>query len=105
MEISGLNEAIDDFNQLSTNTQELIGKHSVPLDELFSDFFMQSHTSFSDFYSFLKSGGFSVTSSDDLDTISDEDLNKFIADNTPYNSLDEMIEEAAEEYAYKQLGI
>ena len=78
------------------------GKHEASLGELFSPAFMRNHTSFATFSAFLEAGGFHE---EEFDAIPDEAFDAHIAAKTRFRNFDEMLEEAAQEYALKQLGL
>lgn len=97
---------VDNFKNLVTlgkNIEELSETSSVPLTDVYSDAFFQKHTSFQSFDDFLEKGGFTVNSQEDLESISDEDLDKFTNENTNFESFEKLQEEAVAEFATKML--
>ncbi len=96
----------DNFKNLATlgkNLKDLSGTTSVPLTDIYSDTFFQKHTPFQSFQDFLEKGGFTVNSQEDLDNISDEDLNKFTNENTNFESFEKLQELAVAEFTRQLL--
>lgn len=91
----------DNFKNLATlgeNLKKLSETSSVPLTDVYSDTFFKKHTPFQSFQEFLEKGGFMINSQEDLENISDEDLNKFTNENTNFESFEKLQELAVAEF-------
>lgn len=65
---------------------------------------MRKHTPFRSLDALLEAGGFHAADNDEFDTIPRNELDTHIAKVTTFNSWEDMLGEATEEYVMKQLG-
>ena len=65
---------------------------------------MKKYTSFHSMTELLESGGFNVESQEDFEAIPDEQFDKHISATTKFNKWEDMLGEAASQYAAKKLG-
>ncbi|WP_137290881.1 hypothetical protein [Natronorubrum halophilum] len=103
-EIDGLDELQDQLEGMAETAEELDGENEIPFDELFTDGFMQQYTDFESFDELLEKSQWNVESEDDFLSIPDDEFDMYIADQTSFNSWEQMYGEAAENYIAKQLG-
>lgn len=96
-----MDENFKNLETLGKNLKELSETSSVPLTDVYSDTFFQKHTPFQSFQDFLEKGGFTINSQEDLENISDEDLNKFTNENTSFESFEKLQELAVAEFTRK----
>ncbi|BAO04998.1 uncharacterized protein CBO05P1_279 [Clostridium botulinum B str. Osaka05] len=103
IEITGLDELIENFEEMEIKGKESNGKNDVSLDALFNKSFMVKYTSFDNFDLFLKEGGFEVETSEDFENIPEEKLDVYIEKETKFKNWDEMLGQAGEEYIKKKM--
>lgn len=104
IKISGFDKLQKDLNSIAKKAQELEGQRNVTFDELFTESFMNKHTSFTNFNDFLVAGGFIVKSAEDFKAIPDDEFDEYIQKSTKFTSWSQMQEEATGEYVARQLG-
>lgn len=97
----GFNQLQKNLRDLEKKAKQLNGSNSVPLDKLFSDAFMASHSEYASFQKLVDSASLEIDSNEDLKT---EEWNKFVEENTLFNSWEDMYSTAVTEWAAKQLG-
>lgn len=93
----------DGLKKLFENAENLDGTQNVPLIELLNDDFIQSKTPFLSLSDLFEKSGFKIETQEDLEAIPDEDMDKFILENSEYETWQEMLGDAAVEYAKAQL--
>lgn len=98
MKIKGLDELINDLEQLESNSRKLSETESIPLDDLFSESFMENHTDFNNIHDFFEHGGFIASNQEEFDSIDTEELDKYVSSSTKFESFQEMLNEAAHPY-------
>ena len=101
--ITGLKELQKNLQKLQNNAKKLSKTKSIPIDKLLSKSFISHNTSFKSFEQMMKSGEFDISSSEAFKNIPDSDLDKFISQNTKFNSWQDMIDCAMSEYVQKHL--
>ena len=104
IKFDGLDDFIDNLEQLAQNAQELDGEHEVPLSELFTQAFMEENTHYSSLGDLLEAGGFHADSAEALDSIPESELDAHIARTTKFDSWESMLEEATGQYVTRKLG-
>lgn len=104
IKFDGLDDFIDNLEQLAQNAQELDGEHEVPLSELFTQAFMEENTHYSSFGDLLEAGGFHADSAEAFDSIPESELDAHIARTTKFDSWESMLEEATGQYVTRKLG-
>lgn len=102
--IDGLDQLQRDLKKLDRNAKKLSGKHSVPLDELFTASFMRKYTKFRSIDALLEAGGFHASTDKEFDAIPQTELDAHIAKTTKFRNWDAMLDEAVDEYVSAQLG-
>lgn len=103
--ITGLDKLQKKLNNLQRNAEALDGEHQVPFSELFNSSFMQRYTNFASIEALIDAGGFKVETPEDFKAIPDDDWEKHIAKTTNFSNWQEMMNEAASEWAKNQLGL
>lgn len=91
--LEGSDGLIDDLKREARDYKAKLESTLIPGEDLLTDSFISNHTKFSSFEELLSSGGFST----DFEEIDDDNLDEYIKSNTPFESLDDMIFDAAEE--------
>ncbi|MFB6187858.1 MAG: hypothetical protein ABEI86_13465 [Halobacteriaceae archaeon] len=92
-----------DLSHLEDELEEL-EKVSVPIDEVFTDDFMQEHTNFENIEQLFKESTWTVDSAKDLDLIPSDQLDKYIDERTEFDSWSQLEEEAAGHYISEKAG-
>lgn len=100
--ISGLDNLSRKLNSMQQAAKNIDGENSVPLTELFTDSFTQSHSNFNSFDEFAISSGFDFS---DIESIPENELDTFISENTNFNSWKDMLSAATEKWVAKKLGL
>ena len=104
MKIKGLDAFNKKLNDLEKKARKLDGTHNVPLKELLNPSFMVNYSNFSNVDEMLQATGFKVENQDDFEAIPEKDLNDFVCQNTKFQTWNDMLKRAGEEYFKKQLG-
>jgi len=105
IEIEGLDELMNQLNQMKENAQEIEGENTVPFSELFNSSFMRQHTSFESFDALLEDGGFEVEDQDDFEAIPEENLDPHIQETTDFEDWEEMLNTAVETWVAGKMGL
>ncbi|MCK0923700.1 hypothetical protein BFR80_006340 [Acinetobacter pittii] len=91
------------LKQLTKNVEKLKAKGSASFTEIVNADFISSHTDYSDIFDLFKHAGFEIESVEQIESIPEDDLDKFISENTKFESFVNLQENAASEYMKKQL--
>lgn len=105
IKITGLDKLERQLKQMEKGVKELERTNHVSFSELFTPTFMIKYTSFSSIDELLQAGGFKADSQEAFEAIPDDLLDKHISTITKFNSWEEMLGEATEQYALKKLGL
>lgn len=97
-EVDGIDETMQDFQDITDNADELSESQLVPDSALFTSSFMQQYTKFESYDAFLDNSGFDVSSQESMDAIPGEEMDKYVAENTDFDSWEEMQGQAVDEY-------
>ncbi|KFM93123.1 hypothetical protein [Paenibacillus macerans] len=103
IKFTGLDKMEKQLKKFEKNARELEQTGQIPFDELFISSFMQTYTDFSDFDELLSAGGFVVDSQQDFENIPDEEFDKHISKHTKFNSWEDMLTKATENYISRKL--
>ena len=104
MKIEGFDKIQKKLRQMKKAAKELDGTHSVSFEDLFTTPFMKKYTQFQSIEEFFSSSSFNVTSQEDFEVIPEEDMDAYVASNTNFETWENMLSKAAEEYAARKLG-
>ncbi|WP_419419469.1 hypothetical protein ACNVED_13280 [Legionella sp. D16C41] len=102
IKITGADELQAKFDELRAKYKELDNK-IIPIDELFPDSFIQQHTTALSLSEFFKQSGFIINSKEDFLAIPDDKWEKYITENTKFESWIEMQRVAQEAWLKKWL--
>lgn len=102
VEIKGLDKLEKELGKLQKRAEKLDGEHQVKLEDLFPPEFMRAHTQHPTMEAMFEASAFNPQSQEDLEAIPQAELDTFVAETTDFNSWDEMMGRAAEEYFSKQ---
>lgn len=103
MKVTGLDEFQKKINRMADNASAMHGTHSVSFESLFTSSFMKEFTSFNSMQDFLDSSGFRIESQEDFEAIDDEAMDQYVARTTKFDSWENMMGEAAKQYAITEL--
>lgn len=91
------------LNKLEQNISELPENESIPLNELMNPNFISNCSQFSDLEELMRASGFKVASKEDFEAIPEQEWEKFIQENTSYESWTEMQQSAGVNYVKSKL--
>lgn len=97
---SGVGELLQKLPLDQLPLDQLLEK--LPLDRLLSGSFLQKFTPYKSLTELLQSGGFAVSSAEDLKSLPREQLNEHVNKTTSFGSLKDMLVKAAEFYAQRK---
>lgn len=101
---SGFDDVMNELNDIADKAHDLNGT-KVSLFELFDSDYMDLHANSLTIDEFLSRGNAIVESEEDLESLSSDEFNLYVSDNTDFSSWDEMLEDATNSYLEKQLGL
>ena len=93
LDTSGLDRLIEKLEKVD-------GEHEVSSDDLFTDNFMSRHTKFKTWKEFVD-----ASSIDDINEVHSEKFSEFVADNSEFQSIEEMEQTAGAEWIKRQLEV
>ena len=102
--MTGFDELSNALSKMQKGVEEINEQGKASFAELFTDSFMKEHTKFKTMDSFLEATGFDVSSSEAFAAIPDEDMDKFVAENSDFDSWGDMLSTAGQEYMLKKMG-
>lgn len=92
------------LDKLIKNARELDGTHEVRMTDLMPPAFIASHSEYPDLDSLFAASGFKIESADDFAAIPDDEWDKFIAENTDFESWAQMQQVAGAEFVKARLN-
>lgn len=92
------------LKNLEKKAKEISGENSIPANETFTSQFLSKHSNFTSFDDLLEKSPFIIKNQEDFKNIPDAEWEKFITDNTDFESWKDMKVEAAKEWTVKKLG-
>lgn len=98
MDLKGLDE-------LQRKLEALEKIKNVPLEELMTPKFMTENTHFETVEAMFESGGFKVESEEDFKAIPEHELDEFISKTTKFQSWQNILQAAGEEFIKNKLGL
>ena len=102
-EFSGLDELQRQLDKMKQAAQELERQKDIPFSDLFTTEFMQMNTPFSTFADFLSAGGFRAETDEEFDAIPDDAFDRHVATTTEFDSWEDMLVTATQEYISRKL--
>lgn len=93
------------LDKLLSNLKKIENKQNVQFKDLFPDSFMQEYTNCQNVSSFFKKSGLDFSSQENFEKVDVKELDKYVSQNSKFNSWDEMKAEAGKLYISKQLEI
>lgn len=101
---NGFDDAIKHLNKMAKAAQELDGDNEIPFSELFTPSFISKNTSSRNLEEFFKKSGFDTSSEESFTAIPEEDMDRYVSENSKFDTWSDMIETATQEYIAKKLG-
>jgi hypothetical protein len=101
MSKNGFDNLSKKLNNMAKKAKELDGEHEVKLVDLFDNKFMSTNTRFSSFNDFADASKFDWS---DIEGIPEDELDKFIDQNSSFTSWDDMRTTASKNFVAKKLG-
>jgi len=92
------------LNELSKNVDKISGKNTYALEEIFSKQFMMKHTNANSIGNFFDNSPFRIESQEDFESLPEEKLDKYVAENTRFSTWSDMLGAATEKLIAKKLG-
>lgn len=105
IEIEGLDELQKELEKLTEQAENLHGENEVPMDELFTNGFMQTHTDFESLEEFFSNSPWEVETKDDFNKIPQSEFDAYVTKHTGFNDWDAMLSAAGREWITRQLGL
>lgn len=103
IKIEGLDKLIKHFEKLQKSIKRIEGEYGLTFDELFPPEFLQRNTRFSSLDEMFEKSGFIVNSRENFKKIPHDVWNKFISDNSKFDSWQDMLNAAVKEWVERQL--
>ena len=104
IETEGFDELISELEEKQKKIEELDGYNEVKFEDLFPPNFMKEYTDFESIEEMFDVSPFELESQDDLKSIPEDKMDKFINENTEFGSWEDMIGEAQELWLVDQIG-
>ena len=104
LQFSGLNDLRRELETMSRRAEELDGTHEVSLNDLLTRSFMRKHSRFSSFEKFLDASPFTVETPEDFEAIPDAEMDAYVSSVTDFDSWEDMLGEATQEYISRKMG-
>lgn len=103
-EFTGLDDLQQDLEQMQQAIEDLGEEREVSFEELFTEEFMEENTDFSSIDDLLEAGGFHADTNEEFEAIPEDELDAHVAKTTRFETWEEMLSEATEQYISEQLG-
>ena len=98
IKITGTNK----LKKLQRDIKKLEGKNTIPFNEMFNDSFLRKYSKFENHEDFINREIFKTY--DSLEDIPDDEMDKFISENSKFDTWEKFLGKASEEYVAKKLG-
>lgn len=103
-EFSGLDELQHELERMQQAVEDLGEERCVSFEELFTEEFMEENTDFSSIDDLLEAGGFHADTNEEFEAIPEDELDEHIARTTKFETWEDMLSEATQQYLTDQLG-
>lgn len=103
IKFDGFDELENTFKKMSDNAKNLDGSHEVNFEELFTTSFMAENTKFDDMQKFLDDFNPEMSNEEFQNIQQTENWETHVKSNSKFDSWDDMIGTAGEEYAARKL--
>ncbi|MFT8412666.1 MAG: hypothetical protein ABF743_14395 [Schleiferilactobacillus perolens] len=102
MSNDGFKDLSRKLNKMQKAAKKLSGTHSVDFNKLFPGNFMQRRTNYSSIDAFLAAAG--INSQEDLEAKPDTEMDAFVRKSSSFQTWQEMLDTASNDYISKKLG-
>lgn len=103
-EMDGIDELINKLEDLKQRAEDIDGDNNIPFEELFNNTFMEKYTDYNTIDDMFENSKFELETKEDFENIPEEELDKFINENTVFENWQDMTGTAAKEWTAKKLG-
>jgi len=103
--IEGFDDFDDEIRELKEHADALDGNNEIPMDQLFTESFIESYTPFSSLAAFFEHSPWTVETRADFKSIPEDEFDRYVNDNTGFNDWETMLQAAGREWVSRQLGI
>ena len=103
MSTKGFDDLSKQLKQIEKDVKKLGKKKNVPMKEIFTPSFMRKYTKSSSIDIFFTSDGLNIQTEEDLKNFPDADMDAHVKEHTKFNSWQEMLNKAGQEYFEKEL--
>lgn len=104
IKLDGFDELSKQLKQMQKSAEELEEGQSISFVDLFHEGFMNKYTKFLSIDEFFDNSPFEFESNEDFDKIDENELDKYVVENTDFSSWEDMLGTAGQEHIAKQLG-
>jgi len=104
-EINGVDDLVDKLEEMEEAALGIEGDNEVPVEDLLTPAFMQSHTDVDSFKEFLEESQWDVEGQADLGAIPDDEFDEYVAERTSFPDWETMLGKAGKEWTARQLGL
>ncbi|TFI70094.1 hypothetical protein [Carnobacterium divergens] len=101
---NGFSDLEKHLNKISKTAKELDGDNEIPFNELFTSNFISKHTDYSTIEDFTSASGLDFSSQEAIEDINESVLDNFVASNSTFDSWEDMLASAIEEWVAKKMG-
>ncbi|MDT2597112.1 hypothetical protein P7D52_13360 [Enterococcus dongliensis] len=105
IEFSGFDDIKNRLDKMSKAAQELDGEQEVPMSELLTDPFISKNSNFQNVDEFFENSGFDMNTEEEFAAIPDDAMDTYVAENSTFESWNDMLSSATQEYVAKKLGL
>ncbi|WP_136688264.1 hypothetical protein [Halorhabdus amylolytica] len=103
VQIEGFEELADSLDDLQQHLEGVSGENEIPMDELFPDSFMRTHTDFDSVDELFDSSPWEFDTKEDFKQIPESEFDDYIDAHTGFSSWEAMLTAAAREWITRQL--
>lgn len=101
--MGSIENSLKQLKQIKENLKKVDGSHTYTFKELFNNDFIASHTEFKNISDFLSASGLDFSSQESFRNLNINELDKYISENSDFNSWEEMKSTATKELLSKKI--
>lgn len=105
IDLSGLDELEDWFDEVREKADELQGGRSISVEELFSDEFIQAYSRFDSLEEFFEQSPADEAEFEDLEEILPNDFDSFVSETTDFSGWEDMTSNAFKHWVMEFLEL
>jgi hypothetical protein len=103
--IEGFEDFDEELQDLQERADELDGRSEIPMDQLFTESFMQSYTPFSSLAAFFDDSPWTVETKEDFKSIPEDEFDRYVDEHTGFDDWETMLQAAGREWVTRQLDL